>query len=172
LKKAGSVEFLATGWPSALRINGKGVGPEGSLSMTGSEVSGSLAVDLGTLTTGIALRDRHMKEQYLEVQRFPRAELALTRLDLKQVPDGSDFGAVTVPFEGTLSLHGVQKPVSGQAKVSRSAEKVTVNAVFSIQLGDFGIAVPKYLGITVAEKVEVKAAFSALLEHGRDVAGR
>lgn len=169
---AGSIEFLATGWPSALRIHGKGAGPDGTLTVRGTAVSGSIGVDLGTLETGIGLRDRHMKEQYLQVDRYPRAVLTLSRLDIKLVPGGSAFGPVTVPFEGMLLLHGVEKPVNGQARISRDDARVTANAVFSIKLGDFGIDVPKYLGITVAEKVEVKAAFSALVDRGRDVAGR
>jgi polyisoprenoid-binding protein YceI len=169
---AGSVEFLATGWPSALKIHGKGTGPGGTLTVTDHSVSGSLAVDLASLETGIALRDRHLKEEYLQVERYPQARLTLSRLDVTLVPDGDSFGGVAVPFEGTLLLHGVEKPVSGVAKVSRRDSQITVSAQFSINLGDFGVAVPKYMGITVAEKVDVKAAFSAAVERSRDVARR
>jgi polyisoprenoid-binding protein YceI len=169
---AGSVEFLATGWPSALKIHGKGTGPGGTLTVTDHSVSGSLAVDLASLETGISLRDRHLKEEYLQVDRYPQARLTLSRLDVHLVPEGATFGAVTVPFEGKLLLHGVEKPVSGQAKVSRSDSHITVNAQFSINLKDFGVGVPKYMGITVAEKVDVKAAFSAAVERSRDVARR
>jgi polyisoprenoid-binding protein YceI len=169
---SGSIEFFATGWPSALKIHGKGSGPDGTLTLTDTTASGSVSVDLDSLKTGIALRDRHMKEEYLQVDRYPRAVLTVSRLDVTHVPDGSAFGAVAVPFEGTLSLHGMEKPVSGQAKVSRNDTRVTVNAAFTIMLREFGIEVPKYLGITVAEKVDVKAAFSAVLERSRDVAER
>src|SRR5262245_18665278 len=79
--QAGSIEFNATGWPSALRIHGKGKGPDGTLTVTESAVTGSVAVDLGSLETGIALRDRHMKENYLQVDRYPKAVLNLSRLD-------------------------------------------------------------------------------------------
>ena len=169
---AGSVEFVATGWPSALKIHGKGTGPGGTLTVTDHSVSGSLAVDLASLETGISLRDRHLKEEYLQVERYPQARLTLSRLDVTLVPDGATFGAVAVPFEGTLLLHGVEKPVSGLAKVSRRDSQIAVSAQFSINLGDFGVAVPKYMGITVAEKVDVKAAFSAAVERSRDVARR
>jgi polyisoprenoid-binding protein YceI len=168
---AGHVEFFATGWPSALRIHGKGTGADGTLSVTDGAVSGSIGFDLGSLETGIGLRDRHMKEQYLDVGRYPRAVLTLSRLET-HVPGGSVFGPVSVPFEGTLLLHGVQRPVSGQARISREDERVTGDAVFSIKLADFGIDVPKYLGITVAQKVDVKATFLALLDRRHDVARR
>jgi polyisoprenoid-binding protein YceI len=169
---AGSVEFVATGWPSALKIHGKGTGPAGTLSVTDHCVSGSLAVDLASLETGISLRDRHLKEEYLQVDRYPQARLTLSHLDVRVVPEGATFGAVAVPFEGTLLLHGVEKPVSGQAKVSRNDSRLTVSAQFSINLGDFGVGVPKYMGITVAEKVDVKTAFSAAVGPLRDVARR
>jgi polyisoprenoid-binding protein YceI len=169
---AGSVEFLAIGWPSALKIHGKGTGPAGTLTVTDHSVSGFLAVDLASLETGISLRDRHLKEEYLQVDRYPEARLSFSRLDVSAVPEGATFGAVAVPFEGRLRLHGVEKPVSGQAKVSRNDSRLTVSAQFSINLGDFGVAVPKYMGITVAEKVDVKAAFSAAVGPFRDVARR
>ena len=169
---AGNVEFLATGWPSALKIHGKGSGPDGVLTISDRAVSGSLSVDLASLETGIGLRDRHLKEEYLQVDRYPQARLTLSHLDVAQVPDGAAFGPVTVPFDGTLLLHGVEKPVSGQAKVTRHDARVTVSAQFSIKLGDFGVEIPKYMGITVAEKVDVKTAFSAALEPGRAVARR
>jgi polyisoprenoid-binding protein YceI len=169
---AGSIEFLATGWPSALQIHGKGNGPEGTLTVTDHSVEGSLAVDLRSLQTGIGLRDRHLKENYLQVDRYPQARLTVTRLDMGYVPDGPAFGAVAVPFEGTLLLHGVEKPVSGQARVSRKDGRVTATAQFSIKIVEFGIDLPKYMGITVGEKVEVKTSFSAALERDRDVARR
>jgi len=169
---AGSVEFVATGWPSALKIHGKGTGPGGTLTVTDHSVSGSLAVDLASLETGISLRDRHLKEEYLQVERYPQARLTLSHLDVSGVPEGATFGAVAVPFEGRLLLHGVEKPVSGQAKVSRHDSRLTVSAQFSINLGDFGVGVPKYMGITVAEKVDVKTAFSAAVGPSRDVARR
>src|SRR5262245_33307460 len=170
--KTGSIEFLATGWPSALQIHGKGAGPDGSLTVTDRSVHGSLAVDLTSLQTGIGLRDRHLKEQYLQVDRYPQARLTLTRLDVGNVPEGPAFGAATVPFEGTLLLHGVEKPVSGQARVSRKDARITASAEFSIKLKDFGIDVPKYMGITVGEKVDVKTSFAADLGREHDVAER
>src|SRR5262245_49694569 len=109
-KKGGCVEFFAVGWPSALKIHGKGRGPEGQLQVVGNQVNGTIEFDLDTLETGIELRDRHMKEQYLQTARFPRAALKLEGLDAKRLADSS--GSVSLPFRGMLSLHGVDKPVA------------------------------------------------------------
>ena len=168
----GKVEFDAVGWPSALKIRGQGNGLEGRLEVDGDAVSGSIAFDLQSLTTGIALRDRHLKEKYLEVGRFPRATFTLSRLALDKVPSSESFSAVTIPFGGTLALHGVEKPVGGEAKIARAGPTVTTTASFEISIKDFGIEVPSYMGITVAEKVQVRVGFPARLEASPDAAAR
>jgi polyisoprenoid-binding protein YceI len=168
----GRVEFDAVGWPSALKIHGKGEGLEGRLRVEGAGVSGAIAFDLQSLSTGIALRDRHMKEKYLETARFPRATLTLSRVALEKVPATDRFGPVAVPFGGTLSLHGVEQPVTGEAKIARSGSSLTTTATFEINIKDFGIGVPSYMGITVAEKVQVRVGFPAQLEPSHDAVAR
>ena len=168
----GRVEFDAVGWPSALKIHGKGEGLEGQLRVEGAAVSGAVAFDLQSLSTGIAMRDRHMKEKYLETGRFPRATLTVSRVAIDKVPASETFGPVTVSFGGTLSLHGVERPVAGEAKISRAGSTVTTAASFEINIKDFGIGVPSYMGITVAEKVQVRVGFPAQLEASPDAAPR
>ena len=41
-----------------------------------------------------------------------------------------------------------------------------------INIKDFGIGVPSYMGITVAEKVQVRVGFPARLEASPDAAAR
>lgn len=168
----GQVEFDAVGWPSALKIHGKGAGLDGRLTIEDGSVSGVIGFDLQALETGIALRDRHLKEKYLETARYPRATLTLSRVAVDKVPAAETFAPVSIPFAGTLSLHGVEKSVTGEAKVARAGRAVTTTATFAIDLHDFGIGVPSYMGITVAEKVQVRVGFPAVLEGGRDANAR
>src|SRR5574339_134056 len=52
-------------------------------SATGSRVDGTLAVDLRTLDTGIGLRNEHLRNNYLEVDKGPRFDTAsLSEIDL------------------------------------------------------------------------------------------
>ena len=67
-----------------------------------------------------------------------------------------DFKLDQVPFEGTLTLHGVEKPVKGLAKVERSHDQATFDAQFETQISDYGIAVPSFAGITIADKVQIE----------------
>ena len=66
---SGTVEFCsATGHPSALHVDGKGVGLK-DLSISQNNVTGTVSFDLNTLDTGISMRNEHMKEKYLEVTK-------------------------------------------------------------------------------------------------------
>jgi polyisoprenoid-binding protein YceI len=169
---SGTIEFTAVGWPSALTIHGKGDGLDGHVAVLGASASGTLSFDLSVLSTGIGLRDRHMKEKYLEVASHPRATLALARASIERLPARDSFDPVVVPWEGTLTLHGATRPVSGEARVARAGNAVKTVAEFAIVLGDYGIAVPSYMGITVAEKVQVKVTWTGALEAVHDAAQR
>lgn len=127
----------------------------------GSALEGELAVDLRTLDTGIGLRNRHLRENYLEVDRgegFARAVLTAIALD-GQDP-GSAEGAAR--FTGTLLLHGTKKPVSGDARFRRAGDRVQVDATFPVRLQDFAIDEPRYLGVGVKDEVDVKVRFTAV----------
>ncbi len=98
------VLFQCSG-PAGLKI--EGTTTELAVAEDGGNVS--ITVPLANLTTGIALRDRHMKEKYLEVQTYPSATLVIARGALKFPPNGEKV-EVTVP--GTIKLHGQAKAVS------------------------------------------------------------
>src|ERR1700743_1526023 len=67
----GTVTFLAVGKPSAIKINGTGEAAKGSLTLAAdNKASGVLTFNLKSLNTGIDLRDKHMKEKYLQVDQF------------------------------------------------------------------------------------------------------
>lgn len=164
-KQAGQVRFTAIGNPSALRIEGKGEGPEGKLIARAAEgksvdLSGALTFSVSTLESGMPLRDRHMKEKYLETEKFSNATLALSSVRIPaaalESPQESAF-----PFSGELILHGVKRPVSGTAAVAKIDGAVKVKAAFRLKLQDHQIAIPSFAGITVADEVDVQAEFPA-----------
>lgn len=165
LEKAtsGAVEFNAIGRPSMLKIRGKGGAPKGSLAIEGTAATGALTFDLESLDTGLKLRNEHMKQKYLETSKYGKATLTLTKLSLPENFRAGNTKLEKLPFEGKLSLHGVEKPVSGLATVERNGEQVAVNADFGLKISDYGIATPGYAGITVAEDVNVLVQFAAPL---------
>src|SRR5262249_6624652 len=120
-------------------------------------LSGVVQVDLTTLETGIALRDRHMKEIYLEI---PRGEtFATARFEEMQI-DGREG---RTRFAGILILHGERHPISAVVDLQKQRDgAVGVRARFPISLAAFGIQPPRYLGVGVHDEVQVQVKFLAV----------
>jgi polyisoprenoid-binding protein YceI len=125
------------------------------------ELDGSLAVDLRTLQTGISLRDTHMRENYLEVQKGAGYEQAtLSRIRLEGVNSSAPIGKVG--FKGVLAVHGQEREVTGTADIRRAGEGLRVHATFPVKVSDFDIASPTYLGVGVRNEVSVAVTFQAI----------
>jgi polyisoprenoid-binding protein YceI len=120
-------------------------------------VNGVVQVDLGTLQTGIGLRDQHLKDKYLEIHRsdaFMTARLEEIRVERTE--------GTWIPFYGTLTLHGEQHSISGMADVQPQRDgAVRVRARFPISIAAFGIQPPRYLGVGVRDEVQVQVQFTA-----------
>ena len=158
----GSIEFHATGHPSSIKIVGKGSAPHGKLTFTDLDVSGETTFDLSSLDTGIEMRNKHMKEKYLEVQKFPQAKLNITHLVFAQ-PLTENQTLDRVPFTGNLSLHGVEHPVSGTVHLDKKGNKISINAEFSLKIRAFSITEPSFAGISMADEVLINIQSSATL---------
>lgn len=137
--KSSSVSFTATGNPGFLTIEGHGGKLSGlELSSKDTAIMGEAYVDLRVLTTEMDLRDKHMHEKYLESKKWPKAKL--------------EFTGINGHFVGELTLKGVTKKVAGKYTL----EGNSLQSSFKVNLKDFPIGVPSWLGVTVAEMVEIK----------------
>lgn len=149
---ASKVTFLAVGKPSMLKIHGTAsAGPAGDLKLEGNQLRGAVEMDMDKLDTGIELRTQHMKEKYLQVKEHPKAKLTLTDAAVDEGFAKSLSNAGEKPFKGKLQLHGKEQPVEG----TYTAKDGQVQAKFPIKLSDFAIDIPSYLGVTVADMVDV-----------------
>jgi polyisoprenoid-binding protein YceI len=147
-----SVSFTAVG-PGGLKI----VGTTSELTVADDDRTITTRVALANLTTGIGLRDKHMREKYLEVGSYPNAELRVPRASLVFPKDA----AASADAQGTMLLHGREKPVTFRYTAKRAGAKVHVEGSVHLDMREFGIAVPSYLGVTVKPDVEVVARFDA-----------
>ncbi len=69
-----------------------------------SKSSVDATIDVGTVDTGVAARDNHLKSaDFFDVAKFPTMTFKSTSVK----PDGSGFDLL-----GNLTLHGVTKPVT------------------------------------------------------------
>jgi polyisoprenoid-binding protein YceI len=123
--------------------------------VAGSDANVTIAVPLANLTTGISLRDSHMRDKYLEVPKFPETTLTIARSALK-IPNKGEGVQADVP--ATLTLHGQSRPVTVHYE-ARNDGPVSANGRFHLVMTDYGITVPSYLGVTVKPDIDINASF-------------
>lgn len=151
------VEFLAVGRPSLMKIRGTGGKLKGKIELSSGSISGELIVPLDPVKTGIELRDEHMKKKYLETEKFPEATLTISNLKLEQDPLEKTFTAKDVPFKGKLKVHGVEQDVTGSLDITSEPNRIDVSARVKTNITAHKIDLPSYLGIKVADDVEIFA---------------
>ena len=118
----GSFDAKTTALSGAVTASGSG----------SAAFDGSLAVDLRTLDTGIGLRNEHLRENYLEVNKGPGFDKAmLSEIDLKGVDPDAPEGKGS--FTGLLTLHGVTKTVTGAVDVRQAGPRLRVKASFPVE---------------------------------------
>jgi len=111
-------------------------------------------VDVAGFATGIELRDRHLREDFLAVGRFPQAVFTLERV----TGASADSLRPDVPTEltvtGTLELRGVKRPLTVPIQLlymraappaapphlpAKPGNLLRLTAEFEVLLADFGI---------------------------------
>jgi polyisoprenoid-binding protein YceI len=140
-----------------------------TLAPSAAVFGGDLSVDLGTLDTGIDLRNDHLRRKYLEVGRgdgFDHAVLSEIHLG-----EGDPRGVQgKTHFTGTFLLHGTKRPIAGPATVRQEGGTVRVEASFPVTVSDFGIEKPQYLGVGVKDQVSVTVSLVAQPSAGPETA--
>lgn len=117
-----------------------------------------IIVPLANLKTGIGLRDRHLREKYLEVQKYPDAVLEVPWSQVKLPADGQRSSATG---RGRMTLHGRTKDVSFSYTVQRQGSDYQVSGNVPLDIRDFDIDIPRYLGVTVKPDIETSVTFTA-----------
>lgn len=111
---------------------------KGTASKTATGVSAeNVLVDLRSLSTGIALRDKHLKER-LMVEKHPVAKLIKAT--------GADGKG-----KATIQLKGHTQEVSGTYTVDGSK----LNANFKMLLSKLDITGVKYMGVGVSDEITI-----------------
>lgn len=152
-----------TGEPTA-GFHGRGPGGfslQGTTHQLRVEDDGTLlkvVVPLAGLQTGISLRDRHLRERYLEVEKYPDAVLELPWSAVKLPSDGQTTEG-TAP--GKMTLHGKSHEVQVKYRVTRTGNRYQVTGNVPLNINDYGIDVPSYFGVTVQPDIDASASFTA-----------
>lgn len=147
----GAAAFHASG-PAGMAIDG--TTSDVSVSDDGTTVL--ITVKLAGLKTGMDLRDEHTRKA-LETDKFPSSELKIGRDKLKFPSGGESTGEAT----GSLKLHGQSKDVKIRYTATPKGDGFDVKGKARINMEDFGIKPPTYLGVGVKPEVDIDVSFSA-----------
>jgi polyisoprenoid-binding protein YceI len=130
----------------------------------GSHLEIEVEVDLRSLDTGIELRNRHMRENHLETERFPTA-----RFEGAEIVEGAGSAlapgtTVTIQVEGNLALHGVSKTVRIPLELTHDGTNLRIVSHFPVALSDHEIARPKFLIMRLGDVQQVTVDVTAVPE--------
>ncbi len=120
----------------------------------------AMTVDLASLDTGIAIRNKHMREDHLQTDQYPTATFHGGRI--RNALDHSLAGGKTVRFDldGEFQIHGVTRRITVPMEATLTGEtpgKRTVHVVghFPVTLADYNISRPRFLMLRLGETQQV-----------------
>ena len=126
-----------------------------------------ITVDLSTLqsqdkyaTFQTYQRDFFIRTIYLETPQYPNADF---KADSVTIADGISSAAVSINVTGTLTVHGVSKPVTTQLQIQLNGAQLEAAGSMTVDMRDFNI-MPPDISFTKAEP-GVVIEYHLLLAH-------
>jgi polyisoprenoid-binding protein YceI len=137
----------------------------GTIDVDPTKVGDSAAVhfevDLASLDTGIAMRNRHMRENHLETAKYPKA--IFDGITVRGPRDAALTAGQPVPLdvEGTFTLHGVSRRIRITVQATyqpNDGGRISFQTRFPVLLADYAISRPQFLFLKLAEAQEVRVS--------------
>lgn len=150
--KTGSINFDATTSASPEKI--EGVNRTVTCVLDAKTGNIQFAVLMKGFEFERALMQEHFNENYVESDKFPRAEFKGAIADNEKVNYAKD-GTYAVKVKGKLTMHGESKDVETDGKVTVQGGKITAIAGFSVLLADFKISIPGLVADKVAKTAQI-----------------
>jgi hypothetical protein len=142
--KKGSIKFVSPSDPDVSAINNE----------VSSKINAAGEIRFSLLFKGFQFKyaemQTHFNEEYIESEKYPRASFTGTIQNIKSI-DLTKDGKYTAKVVGTLTMHGVTKPVQTSATLNISKGKIAAAATISIIMSDFKIDAS-----AVTEKVDLE----------------
>jgi polyisoprenoid-binding protein YceI len=131
-----------------------------------SSAKARFEVDLATLKTGIGMRDGHMRDNFLETAKFPKAIFELTKVDSISQNKLEDQKQIQLWLEGNFTVHGVTKAItipatityfkeSEQTKARIDGDLLHVTVAFDLLLSDYSIKRPQFVLLKLDENQKI-----------------
>lgn len=125
-------------------------------------VSVHIEINMASLDTGKEKRNRHMRENHLETEKYPTAVFDGATVVQPRGVTLETEKEIAFDVVGTLDLHGVKRRLSAKVKVKRTSDgSLEFEAKFPIILSDYEISRPKFLFLKLNETQDVTVKATA-----------
>ena len=101
-----------------------------------------------------ALMEEHFNENYLESDKFPKAEFRGKVNDAGSVAFSKD-GSYPVQVSGKLTIHGITRDATIPGRIIVKDGSPVADAKFTVKCGDYGIKIPSVVESKIAEEIKV-----------------
>jgi polyisoprenoid-binding protein YceI len=112
-----------------------------------------VTIEAASLVTGHPERDADMRQDFLEVERFPTIDFRVDELLTPQALAGD--GTWDLVLQGKLTVHGVTRDVKVPTTVNIADERVTARGRIYVDMQAFNIRVPRLFLIPMKSEVLV-----------------
>ncbi|MBK7884742.1 MAG: YceI family protein [Chitinophagaceae bacterium] len=104
-----------------------------------------------------ALMEEHFNENYLESDKFPKANFKGTIMDIKAINFTKD-GEYMVNVSGDLILHGVTKKIYVPGSITIKSGKIYIQSKFIINLADYNIHISNAVKNNISPTPEISVS--------------
>ena len=102
-----------------------------------------------------AMMQEHFNENYMESEIYPRSTFEGRIININEI-DLSVPGNYTVNITGDLTIKDQSNPIETTGTLSvQSDKRIKGDSKFTIQVKDYGIAIPRILRRKIAENIEI-----------------
>jgi polyisoprenoid-binding protein YceI len=115
------------------------------------QAQGELVVDAASGESGNATRDRRMRQNILEAERYPDIVLRPDRVRGRIAPQGSS----QVELHGTFAIHGREHEIVMPVQVEASGGQYHATAHLTIPYVQWGMKNPSTLFLRCSDKVDI-----------------
>lgn len=142
--KKGSIKFVSPTDPDVSAINNE----------VFSKITAAGNIRFSLLFKGFQFKyaemQTHFNEEYIESEKYPRASFVGSIQNIKSI-DLTKDGKYSANIVGTLTMHGVTKPVQTTATLNIGKGKIAATATLIVSMADFNIDAS-----AVTEKVDLE----------------
>ena len=101
-----------------------------------------------------ALMQEHFNENYVESNKFPKAEFKGSVTNNSSVNYTKD-GTYNAAVKGKLTIHGVTKDVEAPGIIKVGGGKIDASSTFNILLSDYNISIPSVVKDKISNTIKI-----------------